>query len=223
MTIQQATEYAAYETAKANVVGSQSLDLFEKARILGRINELAQQNDVQRPVGLADVMGGLVGAGVGAGIARTVSSLFGLSDRFSDKLETAAMGLGAYLNTGMNKRSNDMDSERLAFRIGFLKAATQQGYFKEAGALPVPVVAVTPESLLEIPRGFASATIGASRGAGALLGALGSDEKADRKVTEIDAQDALLRNELAKQRALRTSRLIAHILANRKKAVPKGA
>ena len=181
-----------------------------------------------KPVTYGDVFRGLVGAGIGAGVARGASRVLGVDSRMSDKLETIGMGLGAAMNTGRIKRASDEDREYMkmeeknarmiqqrkhAFRIGFLKAAKDVGLLKEA---LVPVLAVNPADFLNLPssmaRGLASGAAQAGRAAGIGL----SPTKADVDLTEDEIERELLQEKLDRLRRDRESSALRKVLAKRK-------
>lgn len=183
---------------------------------------------------VGDVLHGALGAAFGAGVAKGVGGMLGVSPRFADKLETAAMAVGAGLNTGVIKMSEEQEIERLreaapkmeqqrkhAFRLGFIKAAHDAGAFqseeqkKVAALLPIPSLVVNPVGLLSIPRGVARGISSGAGIAGSLLGTADAPDEDEQEITSLRVQKELMEEQLQKLKADRRNRELRKVLAKR--------
>lgn len=204
-------------------------NLFDRShQLLEFDRRLNQPAPRERRTTYGDVFRGLIGAGIGAGVARGVSNVLGIGDRMSDKLETIGMGLGAAMNTGRIKRASDEDLEYMkmeeknasmiqqrkhAFRLGFLKAAKDTGMLKEA---LVPVLAVNPADFLNLPSSVARGLASGADAAGRAVGIAASPTEADVDLTEAEIERELLQEKLDRLRRDREAAALRKVLAKRK-------
>lgn len=183
---------------------------------------------------LSTVLHGTLGAAFGAGLARGAGSVLGMSDGMKDKMETMGMGIGAIWNTGnLDKIAEDeleiaaifdemntkLAAQReQAFRIGFLKAAADQGLFQklEKKATIVAPIAVSPAELLEIPRGMAKSIHRGGEIAGAGLAALEAPDETEADITQLRVERQILKERLRQAKKDRDNRIVNKVLAERR-------
>lgn len=208
--------------------------LIDKSRRLANLQALLDKpGEEKHQWTVGDVIHGLIGASIGAGISKGVTSLLPLSDRFKDKLETAAMGVGAAMNTGVIKwAEEDVEAEvdkinkalpkiaaqrRHAFRLGFLKAAKQLGVMEKTALLPIPVVSLGIGDIVNIPRALARAVTSTGGTVGSLAGSVTSPDATEKELTELELDKALLEEQLERLKADKRNRALRKILANRQR------
>ncbi len=215
MSAEDALRYAEVETARDNMLSG--TDFFKAIQRSTEFASALKRPGESKPAfGLGTLFHGALGAAMGAGIARGVSATLGLPNSFSDKLETAAMGIGAAMNTGILKRSNDETEIRHAFRLGFAKAAADKGLLKEAGLLPLPVLTLSPSDVLNLPKGFMQA---AGTGASALGTAAGTFDAVDdneEDLTQMQVEKTLLQERLNRIMAEKKNNAVRRLLAQRR-------
>lgn len=214
MTLGTASNYFNVMRARNDIANNPGYSFMDRVRHSSNLESLVDQPAPKsRRWTLGDVIHGAIGAGMGAGIAKGVSRTFGLSPGFADKLETAAMGVGAAMNTGVIKRANEEEERRHAFRVGFLKAATASGLMKKAFFMPS--IMISPEGLLSIPRSIANAVAKGGGMIGSAVGAADAPDEEDEKITRLQVHRELLRERLAKLRASQQNDALRDVLAKR--------
>jgi len=237
MTYADAARYYDAMESRDDIVSGPG-NLADKSRELMRWDDLASQEKPKpRRWTFKDVIHGVFGAGLGAGVARGASKAFGLPSSFADKLETAAMGAGAAMNTGAIKWAEDQEKadlerrERLlpkvaeqrkhAFRLGFLKAARDLGLLEDRGKLEkdafVPVLALNPADLLSLPRSAAKALTGMGQTAGTMAGFADAPDEGDEELTRLKVKRMLLEEQLDRLRADNRNVQLRKVLAKRKR------
>ncbi len=202
--------------------------LLDKTRQLSNWQQLVDKPaPAQRKWTIGDVVKGIFGAGLGLGVAKGVSAVLPLSERFEDKMETVAMGIGAGMNTGVIKWAQN-DAARVAaavpkirqmrkhaFRLGFLKAAVDSGMLKRAMLVPVPVISVGVGDILSIPRAAAKALTSASRTTGSMAGTLTAVDEQEEEMTKEELDRQLLQEQLSQLQAERRNMVLKQVLARR--------
>jgi len=227
MTLADAASYFSASKARNDIMSSGS-DLVAKSKALAKFKDLADKPDAAtRQWTVGDVIHGAIGAAMGAGVARGAASIFGFSDSFADKLETAGMAAGAAMNTGVIKRAEADELDKLsaaalrqrrdAFRFGFLKAAADLGLLRKKAAV-LPVVTLNPADLAAIPRSIARSVNSGARSVGEILGTLDTPSKFDENLTSMQVQKAMLEEKLEQIKADRRSQLMRRLLAKRRNA-----
>jgi hypothetical protein len=197
------------------------------------LNTPAQQ---PKQLTFGDILHGAIGAALGAGVARGASSALGLSDRFSDKLETIGLGLGAAMNTGYIKSAAEAEAslakqlDRLdelepkvaaarvdAFRLGFVRGLQDAGYFeKGAAVIPLPIVTLDAANMLSVPRSIGKAITSGGEVVGTGLGVADSLDETDEEVSKINVERAILEDRLEQLKADRRNAALKDILAKRR-------
>lgn len=215
MTTSDAMDYAQITGAQDSILSG--TDFFKAIqRSTEFAKALRQPGEPPKSFGFGTIFHGALGAAMGAGIARGVSSVLGLPDRFSDKLETAAMGIGAAMNTGILKRSNAETEVRHAFRLGFAKAASDKGLLKEAGLVPIPVFSVSPTDLINIPKGVMQAAGTGASALGTAAGTFDAINDDEEELTKMQVEKTLLQERLNRVIAEKKNNAVRRLLAQRK-------
>lgn len=234
MTYADAADYFSAMRGRDEIINSPG-GLLDKARRLANWQQAADtQAPAPRKWTVGDVLHGAIGAALGQGYAKGISSALGLGDRMSDKLETAALGIGAAMNTGLIKRSLNKQAEidqrfeagpkmlqqrKHAFRLGFMKAVKDLKVMdapqseKTAGMMPLPIFNLNPASLLAIPRGIAGAVTGGGRLVGNIAGTADAPDEDEEEITNLQVQKALLEEQLERLSADQQNKKLRKVLA----------
>lgn len=219
--------HTAMESRDSIIHGGGSL--IDKARRLANWQALVDKKEpAKKQWTFGDVLHGAIGAALGVGVARGASNILGLDERLADKLETAAMGAGAAMNTGVIKWAEDTEAQigkmndaipkiaqqrKHAFRLGFLKAAQDLDLLKKEAI--VPVVTLNPADLAAIPRAAAKALTSTGRTLGSLAGTVDAPDETEEALTELEVEKQLLEERLARLQADRRNASLRKVLANR--------
>lgn len=224
MTFQDAADWSQAQEGRDRIMNDPNLGLLEKSRRLAQWSLHADRPAPEpRQWSLGDVLHGAMGAAMGAGVARGISSAVGLNSRLADKLETAAMGLGAAMNTGVIKMSDDRVSRmrKHAFRLGAVKGLLAAGYFgsqaKAAAVIPLPMISLDPAALFELPRGIARATTSAGTVGGTAVGLANAVDEDEEEIARLQAERALLEDQIERVRGERRNRVMRRLLEARRR------
>ncbi len=226
MTLRDAADWSQAQEGRDRIMNDPNTGLLEKSRLLAQWSLHADRPAPQpRRWTLGDVLHGAMGAAMGAGVARGVSSTLGLSPRLADKLETAGMGVGAAMNTGVIKRAQVgarvRQLRKHAFRLGAVKGLLAAGYFgqqaKTAAIIPLPVISLDPASLFEIPKGLAHAATSAGSVGGTAAGLAGSVDEDEEEIARLQAQRVLLEDQIERVRAERRNRVMRQLFEMRRR------
>lgn len=212
------------------------MGFMDKVRNLAEVSRDLKENKPETESSsftLGKLLHGAVGAGMGVGIAKGVSKEFNLDPSFSTKLQVASAGLGALMNMGLLKISEEvekdinqmktaadqLDKERHhAFRFGFMKGICDSGYFEKTSAvLPIPVLTLDPTQLASIPRSIAKGIGGVGRLGGSLVGSADVPDETDEEITKLQVEQALLEEQLERLKNERHNRALKQLLAKRRK------
>jgi len=153
-----------------------------------------------------DVLRVAVGAALGYGAARGAGSVLGLPEDKSNALALGGAALGGLV--GLSKTSES----KLAFRASFLKAAIESGHFKTAftkKAYVWPLVLAPLTGLSQTAK-----RVGTQ--AGSVLGAADAPDDTDADIVRIKVETELLRQELARVRAMKQTQALKELLAKRR-------
>jgi hypothetical protein len=139
MSIDSAVARFSLQKAEKDIMADPSLSLWGKAKAMSALQNEANTPD-KRTIGLADVVKGAVGAGIGYGVGTLMGKMFGVSQGTLSTFRNLGMGLGTLMNTGvleMRKSGSDNTEQerRDAFRYGFAKGAVQKGLFSKKATL----------------------------------------------------------------------------------------
>lgn len=229
MTYGDAVNYFQAMQAERSIGSDPSTSFGEKARRMAEFAKLRDRPaDQPRRWTVGDVIHGAIGAATGVGMARGLSKLLGLGSRMSDKLETAAMGIGAAMNTGVIKRA--ADERRHAFEMGFAQGLYRSGYFDKVAvadepddtdglykrAAMMPIFSFDIGGLAEIPRGIGRAVSGFSRSAGSIAGSATALDEDDEELARIQVERALLEEQLERLKADKRNAALKQVLAKRR-------
>jgi hypothetical protein len=210
-------------------------DLVTKTRELANWQHLADKKPSRGGGGkshwtVQDLVHGVFGAGLGAGVAKGINAMLPVSERFADKVETVGMGIGAAMNTGTIKWAEDVDAEarrlneripkiaeqrRNAFRIGFMKAAMANGLLKKEAM--VPMLSLGVGDLLSIPRSAARAFNTGAKTVGGIAGTASAPDETEEDLTKMELERMLLEEELERLRSDKRNAALRKVLANRGK------
>ncbi len=124
------------------------------------------------------------------------------------------MGIGLLKSSA--DQSIDQDERRQAFRIAFVKAAYDAGYFDKTASIGFSAVSLSPGMLLSVPQAASNALMLGGRTTGATLGALDAPTSEDEQEAQLEATRDLLRQRLAQAKALKAETSLRSLLAKRR-------
>lgn len=207
--------------ARGRILQDSSLDVGHKVLALQALQDAVEHSPHEPPMLTVEaIVKGAVGAGLGYAGASILGKFLGASDSTITAMRVAGAGLGTMLNTGMLKSSQA--DERVAFRIGFLKAARDLGCFgppmgpavKVAAMVPVAIPMTLDTVLSPIRAGYNMYSQGTGAlGAGAA--ALDAPDSADEDITKMDLEREELNQQAARLEANRRNKILKEILARR--------
>lgn len=207
--------------ARNRILQDPSLDAGHKVLALQALQTAIEKSPHQPPMlTIEAIVKGAVGAGLGYAGASMLGSFLGAADSTITAMRVAGAGLGTMLNTGMLKSSQS--DERLAFRIGFLKAARDLGVFgdpmgpavKVAAMVPIAIPMTLDTVLSPVRAGYNMYSQGTGAiGAGAA--ALDAPDDSDEDITKMDLEREELNQQAARLEANRRNKIMREILARR--------
>jgi hypothetical protein len=208
----------------------------DKVRGLVELSHMKDQPKKESGITIGKLFHGLVGAGIGLGVAKAISSKFDIDPSYSSALNYVGAAAGAALNMGILKRSNMSElpsmeklasalpvieeQRRNAFQLGFIKAAIDVGYFTKSSAavLPVPMIPITPSGLLSIPRGISGAIRRSGELVGNIAGAADAPDEDEVDIAKLEVAREMLRERLDSLLAERRNSALRGVLAKRRMA-----
>lgn len=232
MTYGDALNWYNYEKARDDISEDSSLSFSDKIRGLANLSVLERKKEPKKEgLTLGRLFHGLVGAGVGLGVAKLISNKYDVSPEFSKTLSIIGASAGAALNSGLIKMSDNKlpsydelqtacvkiaEQRRNLFKMGFNKALKDSGYFKKVSAvMPVPMIPITPSSIMAIPKGLSGTITNSADIAGSALGALDSPNPEEETIARLQVEHELLQEKLQKLLSDRRNRVLRQILAKR--------
>jgi len=211
--------FAQMQSAREGLM-SGSGSILDRAQNVQRFDSLASAYKPSKGLTFGHVLRGAIGGAIGTGVARTVSSMFGLGEDSRRRLIDYGAMSGAALNSGYFKGGSDMEMRKHAFRLGFLRAALNSNLWKQAAMLTAPLaIPLSPDSLTAPVRAAGGAAGSAAMNTGALLGALTAPDEGDVDVAKLQLHRAMLEARLSELETQRRSRLVRQILEKRRSAV----
>lgn len=201
MTLSNAAAYAQLQAAKDAIIDSDRLPLLDKLRHLSTINRIAAEREPPK----GSILAPILGAALGLGLAHGVGSMMGLSDATQAKVNLAGLAFGGLM--GLQKNADD---RRNAFRLGFLRAAKEAGYFEKVAFNPVGLV-VDPV----VGAGSAARAVGDV--AGSAIGAFDAYDDTDEDIMKMQVEKELLKQQLSRLQAEKRNQIVRAILDRRRR------
>lgn len=218
MTWEAAKTQLDAERTEREILEDPTLGFWGKTRALDTLHRALKQPG---PAGvqLGDMVKGALGAGLGAGVGNIMGRFFSAKPSTINTLQSAGMGLGSLLATGVLKMSNDRTDEdrRNAFRFGFVKAALELGLISEDEA-PTKKEAgfILPADFLLTPwRTALQAGNLAATNAGAVAGNLTGLDSTDQEITGMLLEQRELEQKAEQLEAKRRGQALRSVLNKR--------
>lgn len=226
-----------YDVMKAEreIARDDKRGLLEKTRDLAALNQRVGSPHADYRFRMGDVIKGAIGAGIGYGLMRAYSN--GMHKHVRDTLSNLGAQMGAAMHTQFVKSAEEAGAslerqvERIdelgpkldrartdAFKLGFVRALVETGYFNEkrAAIMPIPVMALSPSNLLQVPRNLAKAITGGGEVAGSAIGTLDAMDEDDFDIAKINAERVILEQQLERLKQDRRNAALKAILAKRR-------
>lgn len=201
MDLRDTAAYAQILDSRDRIASDQGINWYQKSKELGVLSSASRNPQPSRSSTFGDVLRTAIGSALGYGLGRGAGTVLGLQeDRTNAVAFTGAM-MGGLM--GLTKSGSD---QRLAFRAAFIKAAIDQGYFKEAGIGSMLFSPIT--DLAGVAQRVGEST-------GAVIGGADAPDDTDTDVVRSKVEAELLRQELKRVEAVRRNQLLKQVLAKR--------
>lgn len=211
MTFSHAADFATYQQERDRL-GSDP-DILTAIRKVTNLEAQARRpDDTPRPKSLGKLVNALIGGAVGYTAARAATSALDLSPAFSNKLQTSAAMAGAFMGFAKSASTRSPDDAMRAFRLGFLKAAMDKGYFKKTAG-----VLIDPAGLLSLPRQAAETATRVSSAVGTGAGALTAPDAVEEDLLNLQLEKDLLKQRLKAALVNRQNKQIRDVLAKQRR------
>jgi hypothetical protein len=198
MDLQDTAAYAQILDTRDRLASESGPGWFQRAGELGRLSD-ASRNPKPRSSTFGDVLRVAIGGALGYGLGRGASSVLGLSDSSANSVSFTGAMMGGLM--GLTKSASD---RRAAFRVAFIKAAIDQGYFKGASIGSMLFSPVTDLSGVAQRVGTSTGTV---------IGGADAPDDTDTDIVRAKVEAELLRQELKRVKAVRTNELLKQVLA----------
>lgn len=209
MTFDNAAAYAVYQDARDRFRSDPDI-LTAIRKVTNLEREAKKESPKNKGSSLGKLVNSVVGGVMGYTAAKAISSVMDLSPEFSTKLQTSAATTGALMGLLKSASAKDPNAAITAFRIGFLKAAMDSGYFKKTAAVGLMV---DPASLLSLPRAAAEGAARVSSAVGTGIGAASAPDEVEEDLLKLQLEKQLLQQRLRSAIVNRQNRRIRDVLA----------
>jgi hypothetical protein len=209
MTFEHAAHFATYQQERDRL--NQEPDILTAIRKATNLDAQARrpEDKLKSSGGLGKLVHALIGGVVGYTAARVATSALDLSPEFSNKLQTSAATAGAIMGFAKSASARTQEEALKAFRLGFLKAAMDRGYFKTAGF----GLYLDPASVLSLPRAAAEGATRVSSAIGSGIGAASAPDEVEEDLMKMQLEKDLLQQRLKSALVNRQNKRIRDVLA----------
>lgn len=209
---QGAYYWNATREARDRIQSDPTLSLYERSRLLDQMETVRQDSRGKIPFG--SMAKTLYDGGMPAGAAFLGSRLLGLPKPVQAGLAATGFGLGTLWSRGMQKlSSSESEAQEHAFRLGFLQAAKEAGYFEKDAAA---AIMVDPSNVFAPVGAARDAGKGFISGAGSIAGAAVAPTLKEEEIAKLEAEEAELLSKLKRLQRKHDQRQLQQILRSRR-------